>query len=214
MTDCCNPAGYRDFFNEKEARRNLRRYEKKGLHKLTQSMVDYLVSRGMEGRSVLEAGGGIGTIQIELLEAGAVSAVNVELSGEYESVATELLERKGLSDRVRRLVGDFTDLAPDLEADDVVLNGVICCYPYVDRLMTAALSSSRRFVAATFPRDRMMSRITVGLGNIYCKLRRIDFRAFVHPTERIESAAASEGFEIAFRERNLLWDAVVFERAM
>lgn len=213
MTDCCNPAGYRDFFNEKEARRNLRRYEKKGLHKLTQSMVDYLVSRGMEGRSVLEAGGGIGTIQIELLEAGAVSAVNVELSGEYESVATELLERKGLSDRVRRLVGDFTDLAPDLEADDVVLNGVICCYPYVDRLMTAALSSSRRFVAATFPRDRMMSRITVGLGNIYCKLRRIDFRAFVHPTERIESAAASEGFEIAFRERNLLWDAVVFERA-
>lgn len=214
MTDCYNPAGYRDFFNEKEARRNLRRYEKKGLHKLTQSMVDYLVSRGMEGRSVLEAGGGIGTIQIELLEAGAVSAVNVELSGEYESVATELLERKGLSDRVRRLVGDFTDLAPDLEADDVVLNGVICCYPYVDRLMTAALSSSRRFVAATFPRDRMMSRITVGLGNIYCKLRRIDFRAFVHPTERIESAAASEGFEIAFRERNLLWDAVVFERAM
>lgn len=213
MADCCNVSGYRALFNEKEARRNLRRYEKKGLDEITRSMVDYLVSRGMEGRSVLEAGGGIGTIQIELLEAGAESAVNVELSEEYEGVATELLERANLSDRARRLAGDFTDLAPDLEADDVVLNRVICCYPYVDRLMSAALSSSRRFVAATFPRDRMLAKFSVGLSNTYYKLRRIDFRAFVHPTGRIEAAAASEGFEVVFRDRNLVWEAVVFERA-
>lgn len=213
MTDCCNVSGYRDLFNDKEARRNLRRYEKKGLDEITRSMVDYLVSRGMEGRSVLEAGGGIGTIQIELLQAGAASAVNVELSGEYEPVATDLLEQANLSDRVRRLVGDFTDLASDLEADDVVLNRVICCYPYVDRLMAAALSSSKRFVAATFPRDRVLAKLSVGLSNTYYKLRRIDFKGFVHPTDRIEAAAASEGFQVVFRDRNLLWDAVVFERA-
>ncbi len=212
MADCCNVTGYRDLFNEKEARRNLRRYEKKGLDEITRSMVDYLVSRGMERRSVLEAGGGIGIIQIELLEAGAETAVNVELSEEYEGVATELLERASLSDRVRRLVGDFTDLAPDLEADDVVLSRVICCYPYVDRLMAAALSSSRRFVAASFPRDRLLAKLMVGVGNTYYKLRRIDFKSFVHPTDRIEAAAASEGFEVVFRDRNLVWDAVVFER--
>lgn len=213
MTDCCNVAGYHDLFSEKEARRNLRRYEKKGLDEITRSMVDYLVSRGMEGRSVLEAGGGIGSIQIELLQAGAASAVNVELSGEYEPVATDLLERTDLSDRVRRMVGDFTDLASDLEADDVVLNRVICCYPYADRLMSAALSSSKRFVAATFPRDRLLAKLMVGLGNSYYKLRGIDFQSFVHPTDRIEAAAAAEGFEVAFRDSNLVWDAVVFERA-
>lgn len=213
MTDCCNPSGYRDFFNEKEARRNLRRYEKKGLHKLTRSFVDYLIARGMEGRTVLEGGGGIGAIQVELLEAGADSAVNVELSGEYESIAADLLERRGLSDRVRRLVGDFTDLAPELEADDVVLNGVICCYPHVDRLMNAALSSSKRFVAATFPKDHTLAKLTVGLGNTYCKLRGIDFRSYVHPTDRIEAAASSEGFEVVFRDRSLVWEAVVFERS-
>lgn len=134
MADCCNVSAYRDFFDEKEARRNLRRYDRKGLDEMTRSMVDYLVSRGMEGRSVLEAGGGIGTIQVELLGAGAESAVNVELSEEYESVATGLLERASLSDRVRRLVGNFTELAYDLDADDVVLNRVICCYPCADRL--------------------------------------------------------------------------------
>lgn len=212
MADCCNVTAYGDLFNEKEARRNLRRYEKKGLDEITRSMVDYLVSRGMEGRSVLEGGGGIGTIQIELLEAGAASAVNVELSEEYEGVATELLERADLSDRVDRLVGDFTDLAADLEADDVVLNRVICCYPYVDRLMSAALTSSRRFVATTFPRDRMLAKFSVGVSNTYYKLRGIDFRAFVHPRDRIEAAAASEGFEVVFRDQNLVWDAVVFEK--
>lgn len=212
MADCCNVSAYRDFFDEKEARRNLRRYDRKGLDKMTRSMVDYLVSRGMEGRSLLEAGGGIGTIQVELLGAGVESAVNVELSEEYESVATELLERAGLADRVRRLVGDFTELAADFEADDVVLNRVICCYPYLDRMMSAALSSSRRFVAATFPRDRLLARLAVGVANTYCKLRRIDFRPFVHPTDRIEAAAAADGFEVVFRNRNLVWDAVVFER--
>jgi len=213
MADCCSVSAYGDFFNEKEARRNLRRYEKKGLDDIARSMIDYLVSRGMEGRSVLEAGGGIGTIQVELLEAGAESAVNVELSEEYESVASELLEREGLADRVQRVVGDFTELAPDLEADDVVLNRVICCYPYADRLMSAALTSSRRFVAATFPRDRLLARLAVGVANTYCRIRRIDFRSFVHPTDRIEVAAASEGFKVVFRNRNLVWETVVFERA-
>lgn len=213
MADCCNVTAYRDLFDEKEARRNLRRYERKGLDELTRSMVDYLVSRGMEGRSVLEAGGGIGAIQIELLQAGAATAVNVELSGEYEPVAGALLERTDLADRVHRLVGDFTDLASDLDADTVVLNRVICCYPYVDRLMSAAVSSSRRFIAATFPRDRLLAKLTVGVVNTYYKLRRIDFRSFVHPTDTIEAAATSEGFEAVFRNRSLVWQAVVFERA-
>ncbi|MFP4073934.1 MAG: hypothetical protein ACLFVZ_07825, partial [Actinomycetota bacterium] len=86
------------------------------------------------------------------------------------------------------------------------------CYPYVDRLMSAALASSRRFVAATFPRDRLLAKLAVGVANTYCKLRRIDFRSFVHPTDRIEAAAASEGFEVVFRTRTLVWEAVVFER--
>ncbi len=94
---------------------------------MARQLVDHLVSGGMEGRSVLEIGGGIGAIQLELLKAGAERTVNVELSGGYEPVATELLERARLGDRVERRIGDFTELAADLEADDVVMNRVICC---------------------------------------------------------------------------------------
>jgi magnesium-protoporphyrin O-methyltransferase len=213
MSDCCNPSGYRHFFNQKEARRNLRHYDKKGLDKIAQRMVDYLASRGVEGRSVLEIGGGVGALQVELLKAGAADAVNVELSGGYENVAAELLEREDLANKVVRRLGDFTELAAGLEADDVVMNRVICCYPNMERLMGAALSSSRRFVAASFPRDRAGSRVALALGNAYCRIRRVDFRAYVHPPGAILETARKAGFEVAFRDRDYIWHGVVFEKA-
>ncbi|MEA1903393.1 MAG: SAM-dependent methyltransferase [Actinomycetota bacterium] len=213
MSDCCNPSGYRHFFNQKEARRNLAHYDKKGLDKTARRMVDYLASRGVEGRSVLEVGGGIGALHVELLKAGAADAVNVELSGGYEDVAAELLEREGLGERVERHLGDFTELAAGLEADDVVMNRVICCYPNMERLMGAALSSSRRFVAATFPRDRAGARIGLSLGNAYCWVRKIDFRAFVHPPDAIRETARKAGFKVAFRDQDFIWQGVVFEKA-
>lgn len=212
MSDCCNPSGHRDFFNQKEARRSLRRYQRKGIDKMAGGMVDYISSRGLADRTILEAGGGIGAIQIELLKAGAARTTNVELSSGYENVAAELLEQESLSDRVERHVGDFTELASGLQADDVVMNRVICCYPFLDRLMGAALAASRRFVAATFPRDHLGERIAVSLANTYCRVRGVDFRSFIHPPEEIERTATTAGFDVAFRDRSLMWNAVVFER--
>lgn len=214
MPDCCNPAGYRSFFNEKEARRSLRSYDKKGLDPLARGMVDFMASRGMEGQSVLEAGGGIGAIQIELLKAGAERVVNVELSGGYESVAAELLQREGLAGRVERRLGDFTEVATGLEADHVVMNRVICCYPYMDRLMNAALSASRRSVAATFPRDHLISRLGISLENACFRLRGLEFRGYVHAPDQIVATATAHGFEVIYREKNFGWTAVVFERTV
>ena len=212
MSDCCNPAGYRSFFNEKEARRNLRNYDKKGLDPLERGMIDFIASRGIEGHSVLEAGGGIGAIQIELLKAGAERVVNVELSGGYESVAAELLQREGLTRRVERRLGDFTDVARGLEADHVVMNRVICCYPYMDRLMNAALSAGRRSVAATFPRDHLVSKLGISLENAYFRLRGVEFRGYVHPPDEIVATATAHRFEVTYRDQNFGWHAAVFER--
>jgi Methyltransferase domain len=212
VPDCCDPSGYRHFFNEREARDDLRRYEKKGLDTMARRIVDYVASRGLVGRSVLEVGGGIGALHVELLKAGAVHAVNVELSNGYERVAAELLEREGLEDRVVRRLGDFTELAEGLHADDVVMNRVVCCYPDMERLMDAALSSSRRFVAATFPRSSLVSRFVVGLVNGWCRVSGIDFRVFVHSPEAILRTARDAGFDVAFRDHDLVWQGVVLER--
>lgn len=212
MSDCCNPSGYRHLFNQREARRSLARYDKAGLDGMARSLVDYLISRGMDGRSVLEAGGGIGALQVELLKAGAETTTNIELSSGYEHVAASLLAREGVADRAKRRIGDFTDLAETLEADDVVMNRVICCYPFMSRLMATATSSSRRFVAATFPRDRLTARIPLAVANAYWRLRGVDFRSFIHPPEEILATVVSAGFQIVFQDRDFIWNAVVWER--
>ncbi len=80
VSNCCDPTSYRRFFNRREAERHARGYSRKGLDPMASSMVRYLVSRGVEAADVLDVGGGVGAIQLELLKAGAAKRVNVELS--------------------------------------------------------------------------------------------------------------------------------------
>lgn len=212
MSECCNPSGYEQLFSSKEARRSLRGYDKKGLNKMAKAIIDYLKSRGVEGHRVLEVGGGIGAAHVELLKAGAVSAVNVELSSGYQEAAAELLRREGLEGRVEHRIGDFTEMAEGMEADDVIMNRVICCYPHMERLMHAALSASSRFLAITFPRDRLVFRISVALETLYHRIRGVDFRPYVHPPRAILETARRGGFEVVFDDRGTMWHGVVFER--
>lgn len=213
MSNCCSNGGYDHMFDEKEAERNLKRYRKQGLDSMAASMRDYLISRGMEGSTVLEVGGGIGALHLELLKAGAVTATHVELSRSYEAVARGLLAEEGLSDRVQRRVADFVEVASDMEpADDVMMNRVVCCYPDMVRLMTSALGRARRFMAATFPRDRLGTRLAIRAGNQYLRWRGTSFQAFVHDPDEIDAVAAAEGFRLAHADRSFIWQAAVYER--
>lgn len=213
MPDCCNPAGYEQLFSSREAQKSLRLYDKNGLNKMAMRIVGYLKRRGIEGHGIIEVGGGIGAVQVELLKAGAAKSINVELSHGYQEMAAQLVRREGLEGRVEQRIGDFTEMANGMEADDVIMNRVICCYPHMERLMNAALSASRQFVAATFPRDRMMFHVYVGAEDLYNRMRGVDFRAYIHPPQAILDTARRAGFEVAFSERDFMWHGVVFEKA-
>src|SRR5919206_3733754 len=124
MARCCTPAGYRKVFGERTARRDARKYRRRGLDRAARHVVGFLVGRGVEGDSVLEVGGGVGAIQLELLKAGAARTTNVELSPEYEPFAAELL---GGDTRVERRVGDFVRDAGQLAPPDgVLLHPAVC----------------------------------------------------------------------------------------
>jgi hypothetical protein len=59
-----------------------------GLPKRT---LDLIRDGGIEGKTLLEVGRGIGAVEIELLKAGMGRAVNVELTPTYEAAAGDLL---------------------------------------------------------------------------------------------------------------------------
>jgi magnesium-protoporphyrin O-methyltransferase len=74
-------------FNDRFAKRMATRYRKRGLDKTARRMVELLTERGVQGATVLEIGGGVGEIQLELLRRGAASATNLELSPGYDAEA-------------------------------------------------------------------------------------------------------------------------------
>ena len=147
MSDCCSPKGYRWVFSERSARAEANRYRRKGLDSTSRRIVDFLKTQGVEGKTVLEVGGGIGAIQIELLKAGAARALSVELTPTYEEVAAGLLREAEVSARVERRVMDFAEAADQVDgADVVIMNRVICCYPDMPRLAGAAADHARQLL--------------------------------------------------------------------
>jgi magnesium-protoporphyrin O-methyltransferase len=176
-------------------------------------MLDFLRARGVEGDSVLEIGGGIGALQIELLRAGAATAVNVELSAEWEDAARSLLREAGFDERVERRIGDAVAAGAELDAADVVvMERVVCCYPEAEALVGVAADHARRLLVMSFPRDRWWNRLVVRVSNLVCRARRIAFRSYVHPAQRIERTAESRGLRLAFDRGGPIWRVVAFER--
>ena len=211
MAGCCTPSGYRKIFGAKTARRDVRKYRRRGLDRAARRIADFLIGGGVAGGSVLEVGGGVGAIQLELLKAGAARTTNVELSPEYEPYAAELL---GDDARVERHVGDFVRDAAELEsADDVVLHRVVCCYPDPDALVGAAAEHARRRLVLSFPPDTALFRSGSAVMNAFLALTRTEFRTFVHPVATILAAARARGLEPALDTRTPLWRIVGFERA-
>ena len=211
---CCTPPSeYRRFFNRRIARHDARRYRRRGLPRTARGLVG--LAGDATGASVLEVGGGIGNLTLELLEAGAVRATNVELSGGYEESAAGLLAEHRLGDRVERHVADFVDEQGVVEPHDlVVLHRVVCCYPDADALVGAAAAHTGVRLLLTYPRERRLTRLGAALVNLWLRLTGCGFRTYVHPPAGIAAAAERAGLVAGAREPcGAFWENALFERA-
>lgn len=170
-----------------------------------------MVAHGIEDRSVLEPGGGIGAIPIELVKGGASHATVVELSPGYDEIASELAEEAGVAGRIERRHGDFVAEQAD-EADVVVLHRVVCCYPDYGRLLGAAARDARSMVVFTYPPRNVLSRFVIGSANVWLRLRGNAFRVFAHEPAAMLDVVRSAGFEEVGRRRGGIWRGVSFAR--
>lgn len=210
MVGCCASRDYEKLFGRRAAARDARRYRKRGLTGSARELVT--LTGDVHDASVLEVGGGIGSIELELLAAGAARATNVELSGGYEQEATELLAERGLAERVERRIGDFVEDAASIEAHDVVvMHRVVCCYPDANALVGAAAERARRRMVLTYPRERRLTRVGARVVNAVLLVSGNRFRVYVHPFDRIAAAAARHGLALERRERNgTIWESAAF----
>ena len=152
MTACCDPDEYGAVFTSKYARRTAKSFRASGLDDTATKMADCIAAGNLQGATVLEIGGGVGGLRIELLRRGASAATNVELSTAYEAEANRLLAESGLAERVTRRNGDVAaDPAAVPVADVVVLHRVVCCYADYAALLGVAADHARQALVVSYP---------------------------------------------------------------
>ena len=208
VAGCCDPRGCEDVFGKGFARRMAKRYKRRGLDPAATQMVDFLSRDGLSGSTVLEIGGGVGEISIELLRRGAESVTIAELSPAYDREARRVAEEAGVADRVRRRIVDVAATPEAVEkADVVVLHRVVCCYPDYARLLGAAADRCRNRLAFTHPPRSLGTRAIVGAENAFFALTRKEFRTFAHPPQAMIDVLTARGLSPVFAHHGRVWHA-------
>ena len=200
-------------FKPESARRSLRRYRKRGLDELERRMVASAVAADLVGARVLEIGGGIGAIQVELLDAGAATGEVVELVDAYEPYARELAHDRGLDERSSFQVADILERPESVEpADIVVLNRVVCCSPDGVALAAEAARHTQRQLVLSFPRDVVWVRAAFRVLNAFFRIRRSAFRVFLHRPGALVAAAEAEGLRRMEGWGGTAWEFIALQR--
>ncbi len=214
MTPICPQCdGIEREFNGDVARRQLRDYRRRGPDRTTSILIEEIKRNGVDHRTVLDIGGGVGAIQYALLDAGAERAASIDASSAYDAAAEEEARRRGLADRITRLHGDFVGLAEAVEpADIVTLDRVICCYPEVEALVDSSAAHARRLYGLVYPRRLWWLRPAFHLANVFLRIRGSSFRVFLHPSEEVEAVIERNGLRCVFQRFVGIWQVAVFAR--
>lgn len=212
---CCSQCdGIERLFDSRLATSELEDYHRHGPVRTTRILIEALRRQGLKGLTLLDIGGGVGSIQHRLLQVGVERAVNVDASTSYIRVAQQEAERIGHAERVTYHHGDFVALAPQIDPVDIVtLDRVICCYPDMEALVRLSSARARRFYGVVFPRDGFWMNLLRIPFNLYFQLRRNPYRFFIHSTEAVESVIAANGLKSVFHQNvGLVWQVRVYAR--
>lgn len=210
---CCQCQGIEKEFNRKYVAKEIKKYRRKGPAKTTAMLLSALKAVGVEGKAVLDIGGGVGSIQYELLKSGASSAISVEASTAYSEAAQEETRRQGYTQRISFLTGNFVDLAKSIPPSDIVtLDRVICCYDEMEDLVGFSSERAGKLYGVVYPRDARWVKIGFHTINFFLRLFRRHFRTFIHPTAKVDALVRSKGLAQTYFKKAGIWQVVVYRR--
>jgi magnesium-protoporphyrin O-methyltransferase len=210
---CCQCQGIENMFDKKAAKRQLKRYLKKGPSKTTSMLLNAIHKEGVHGLNFLDIGGGIGAIQYDLIKAGASGGTSIEASSAYIDVVTDEILQNGLVERVNFKHGDFTTMAFDVDSADIVtLDKVICCYDDMSELVGLSSKLAQKIYAVIYPRDVWWTKLGFLMMNFYTKIKGSSFRTFIHPTKKVEEIILRNGLKQNYYATTLVWQVVIYTR--
>ncbi len=208
--NCC---GADKLFNLKAAKKELRKYKKTGTGKPTRTLIKAIGSANLEGKSLLDIGGGIGAIQWDFLKNGGARTTDLDYSDGYLEVAKTYAEENDWSDQSKFIQGDFLENGDTIESHDfVTMDKVVCCYPDYQGLLIKALNKCNHTVGLVYPIDGFVARMIMFAGRMYLRLTGNSFRPYIHPVASIRQLARDQGFESVHSSISFPWHVEVYRR--
>jgi magnesium-protoporphyrin O-methyltransferase len=111
------------------------------------------------------------------------------------------------------VAGDFVETARNLSsADVVVMDRAVCCYAAWRPFLKAASERCRHRLALTYPRNRPDVKVAIAIENFRRRLKKDDFRAFVHRPREMRAALEADGLARVHETRTLAWTIAIYSR--
>lgn len=208
---CC---GADQLFDLKSAQKEMKKYRRKGASKSSRKLIDDLfTSSDVQGKTLLDIGGGVGALQWAFLEKGGLRSHDVDASNGYLHVAGKFAEEKGWSKQTSFLFGDLVDHADRLDSFDfVTLDKVICCYPDYKALLTSSLERCKGTIGVVYPFGGIIPKFIAQFNKVYFYFKKNPFRTYIHSPGEIENFIKSNGFEMLERKTSFPWHVQVYRR--
>jgi 2-polyprenyl-3-methyl-5-hydroxy-6-metoxy-1,4-benzoquinol methylase len=210
----CTRLGIDEVFDERNARWVARYYRLRGLDARARKLLAALQrTPGIEGRTVLEIGAGVGALTIEMLKRGVTHATPVDASPYSVAAAHELAVEARVAARMNVIAGNFATLDLGQHVYDiVVLDRVVCCYPEWRELLEPAAQRARVAIALVYPRTAVLGRVAARTINLVHTLLRHRLRFFVHPPAQMQQLLRDRGFEHAHVTHFFMWELLIATR--
>ncbi len=211
-TCCC---AFENAFSPHYVESDLRGYLRRGpststlaLLRAVQTLID------ARDATVLDIGGGVGAVQLELLKAGAQSTFDVDGSQAYLAVAKREAARQGYADRTAYLHADFTQVADAVaEADIVTLDRVICCYPDMRSLVGAAAQKTRKVLGLVWPREVWWAHAGIATFNFFMRFSKYPLIQTLHAQQDVDAVAGAHGLALRHAQNAGIWQVRVYARS-
>lgn len=208
---CC---GAEAFFDNKMAEKQYRQYIKKGPSRITAKIIRQLADQNIEGKSLIDVGGGIGALQWWFLEMNGAETTAIEASTAYLNQAEEHATKYNWKDKTRFIFGDYTQVHSQVApADFITLDKMICCYPDYKEIVEISCQKAKTYIALSYPIDGFLSRIVNVFGSLIAKLKSNTFRPFVHPVKNIRELFEQQGFERISYTMAFPWHVETYRRS-
>ena len=212
---CCAQEAIRgtDKFFTRTSRRYMKNFRKKGLSKEQRLLLEAITASGIQEKSLLEIGCGVGGLHITLLQKGAGRATGVDIAQGMLEGAKALSRETGMEERTEYILGDFVQEYERIgEADITILDKVVCCYEDVNSLLDKSIASPRNTYALSFPKQNTFLKLFFAVPITMGKLLRWSFHPYWHDWKGLARRIESAGFRQTYRNSTVLWDVRVFRR--